>query len=76
MGVWIETVRMMISRRSRWVTPHMGVWIETVRNTDFVKQYTSRPTWACGLKPFVVCWHVITVRVTPHMGVWIETESG
>ena len=32
MGVWIETVAVVISEQERWVTPCMGVWIETLRS--------------------------------------------
>ena len=50
-GVWIETVTILLSVNCAIVTPFVGVWIETqydIASKSFTK---SHPSWVCGLKP-------------------------
>ena len=73
-GVWIETLKNIISASPAPVAPYTGVWIETVTSwiteKDFLK---SHLTQVCGLKRE---WDIKgsgSINVAPYTGVWIET---
>ena len=55
-GVWIETSVLLRAFLWRKVTPHTGVWIETPTILNHLTRYLSRPTRACGLKLWQVCF--------------------
>ena len=49
-GVWIEIVRLKISRSLLLVTPYKGVWIEMFSSFSLSLRHQSLPTRECGLK--------------------------
>ncbi len=56
------------------VAPFTGVWIETDSGYSTLVYDRSRPSRACGLKPFGRQDDTGAV-VAPFTGVWIETSS-
>ena len=54
------------------VAPLVGAWVETVSLVEKQGSWTSRPSWARGLKPFVggECYYY---EVAPLVGAWVET---
>ena len=73
MGVWIETIEMLIPLKITIVTPCVGVWIETYVFDTTTKVVESHPAWVCGLKHIKLALYFRTLQVTPCVGVWIET---
>ena len=50
MGVWIETMLIIIFQILNSVTPCVGVWIETLLICLRLLIIVSHPAWVCGLK--------------------------
>ena len=75
MGVWIETIEMLIPLKITIVTPCVGVWIETTASCRACITPKSHPAWVCGLKHIKLALYFRTLQVTPCVGVWIETPS-
>ena len=56
-----------------YVAPYMGAWIEiSPLDTNYMHKMLSRPTWARGLKLFLLASKTLSQAVAPYMGAWIE----
>ena len=72
-GVWIETLDLLICLVKKYVTPFVGVWIETRYQQFLSDRSQSHPSWVCGLKLSIGSFELFLFNVTPFVGVWIET---
>ncbi len=57
------------------VTPFVGVWIEIVKINGDKFNFTSLPSWECGLKFLYIVKKLAKINVTPFVGVWIEISK-
>ena len=72
-GVWIETVRVLLISLGLPSHPAWVCGLKLVILISMSNLILSHPAWVCGLK--LPLWLVLSrlLQVTPCVGVWIET---
>ena len=71
-SVWVEITVMRHVAAFKCVTLHVSVWVEMSMRAWALSSISSRSTWACELKSFVLDLLTSAMAVTLHVSVWVE----
>ena len=75
-GVWIETLDLLICLVKKYVTPFVGVWIETKECGQHLHGHNRHTLRGCvDWNSLIAGFKAARSSVTPFVGVWIETIS-